>query len=45
MAYWSDDYALVIEQRRLDAAQEDARRKIEARRKAEAEKAVSEQVS
>ena len=42
MAYWSDDYALVIEQRRLDAAQEDARRKIEARRKAEAEKAEAE---
>lgn len=28
MAYWCDDRALLIEQRRLDAAQEDARRKL-----------------
>ena len=31
MAYWCDDRALLIEQRRLDAAQEEARRKIEVR--------------
>jgi hypothetical protein len=31
MACWCDDRAVLIEQRRLDATQEDARRKIEAR--------------
>jgi hypothetical protein len=45
MAYWSDDYHLVLEQRRLDAAQEDARRKIEARRKIMVERETNQIVS